>query len=444
MSSVDPRLVSASTGNEHLHRPGARTFLAVNLGNALEWYDWSIFAVFAVYFADDFFGNGDGVSSLLSTLATFAAGFVMRPLGGLVFGRIADRRGRRGVLVLTMMIVAAGSILLALSPTYRQIGLGASVWLLVLRCAQGFAHGGELGGAYTYIAEIAPAAKRGLWGSTVTMSTVVGTVLATLVGALLRTGISEEQMGAWGWRVPFVIGGLLALLGLWLRRGLHEPEVFTRSAETVAADRRVTGLWAHRGALLRVVAIVAGSTMINYVWSVNAPAYAISFHGMNDTAALWVGMGANLLFLSTLPLAGMISDRYGRKFNLIVWGIGSAALAFPLSALLGPHPMSLLLAMMLALVVQSFSGSIQVALFAELFSTRARAAGVGLAVSISAAIFGGTAPYLDSWLTARGFPEVFTGYAVVLALIGILALVRMPETKGIDLGVHSGLSTRLR
>jgi MFS transporter, MHS family, alpha-ketoglutarate permease len=414
-------------------RTRTRTFLAVNLGNALEWYDWAIFAIFAGYFADDFFDAGSSVSNLLSTLAVFAAGFVMRPLGGIVFGRIADRRGRGFVLVLTMTLVAACSILLAISPTYAQVGLLASGWLLLARCVQGFAHGGELGGSYTYIAEVARPSNRGLWGSTIVMSTVAGTVLATLVGALLRAGLSQEQMAGWGWRIPFVIGGLLGLLALWMRRNLREPEVFSTRDRAEPAR----SLWEHRGSLLRVVAIVAGTTLFNYVWSVSAPAYAISFHGVDDAAALWVGVIANLVFMAALPVAAIVSDRFGRRFNLIAWGIGVAVLAFPLSTLLGPSPVSLLLAMCVALVLQSLGASIQVAWFAELFSTRSRATGVGLAVSVSAALFGGTAPYLNSWLTSRGTPGYFTAYTIVLALACVAAAVLTPETKGTDLHTDS-------
>jgi MHS family alpha-ketoglutarate permease-like MFS transporter len=421
-------------------RTQTRTFLAVNLGNALEWYDWAIFAIFAGYFADDFFDAGSSVSNLLSTLAVFAAGFVMRPLGGIVFGRIADRRGRGFVLVLTMTLVAACSILLAISPTYAQVGLLASGWLLLARCVQGFAHGGELGGSYTYIAEVARPSNRGLWGSTIVMSTVAGTVLATLVGALLRAGLSQEQMASWGWRIPFVIGGLLGLLALWMRRNLREPEVFSTRDRAEPAR----SLWEHRGSLLRVVAIVAGTTLFNYVWSVSAPAYAISFHGVDDAAALWVGVIANLVFMAALPVAAIVSDRFGRRFNLIAWGIGVAVLAFPLSTLLGPSPVSLLLAMSVALVLQSLGASIQVAWFAELFSTRSRATGVGLAVSVSAALFGGTAPYLNSWLTSRGTPGYFTAYTIVLALACVAAAVLTPETKGTDLHTDSDERAVLR
>ena len=412
-----------------------RMFVAVNLGNALEWYDWTVFAIFGIYFASDFFHAGSDISNLLSVLAVFAAGFVMRPLGGLFFGRLADRRGRSFVLLLTMSLVAVSSILVAVAPTYELVGVLASFWLVVIRCLQGFAHGGELGGAYTYIGEAAQPRNRALWGSTVIMSTVVGTVLATLVGAVLASGFSEQQMTDWGWRIPFAIGGLLGLVALYLRRNMHETAVFTRSRATrpPAGGEVFRSLWADRASVLRVMVIVAGTTVFNYAWSVSAPAYAISFFGVNDQAGMWAGVAANLVFIAALPLAAMLADRVGRRTTFLAWGAAVAVCAFPLSGLLSSSALSLLLAMSLALIVQSLGAGLQVAWFAELFSTRSRATGVGIAVSVSGAIFGGTAPLLNSWLTAQGMANVFTWYVVGLAVLCMISASFTPETKGMDL-----------
>lgn len=414
-----------------------RMFVSVNLGNALEWYDWTVFAVFAGYFAEDFFHTGDEVSDLLSVLAVFAVGFVMRPIGGIVFGRLADRRGRSLVLLVTMTLVAASSVMIAVGPTYESVGVFASLWLVLARCLQGFAHGGELGGSYTYIAEMARPHNRGLWGSTIVMSTVAGTLLATLLGAVLRTVLDSAALHDWAWRIPFLLGGLLGLVALYLRRTLREPEVFTDSRRgTAPPSVRETfqNMWDERGSVLRVMVIVAGTGVFSYAWSVSAPSYATSFHGVDDGAAMWAGVGANLVFVATLPLTAMLSDRIGRRANFVIWGAGVAVLAFPLSWLLGPSAWVLLAAMSIALAVQSFGAGIQVAWFAELFSTRSRATGVGMAASIAAAVFGGTAPYLNAWLTDRGLADVFSAYVVVLALVGIAVAVRTPETRGTDLG----------
>ncbi|MCK0091573.1 MFS transporter [Rhodococcus sp. F64268] len=420
-------------------RGRARMILAVNMGNTLEWFDWTVFAIFAVYFSNQFFHSTNEVSNLLSTMAVFAVGFVMRPIGGLLFGLLADRRGRKFVMVLTMSLVAASSVLIAIAPTYDRIGVFASLWLLVVRCIQGVAHGGEQGGSYTYIAEVARPDNRALWGSTVIMSTVGGTVLATLLGAVMRSVIDSEAMADWGWRIPFLIGGVLGFFALYLRRGLEESGAFVdhanRSEDQTPSSARsaLRDIWAQRTSILRVVLLVGGTSVFSYTWSVNAPAYAISFHHVNDKLAMWAGVVANIVFIAALPLAARLADRFGRRPNNIAWGLLVALLAFPLSGMLDGSARTLAVTMCLALVVQALAASTQVAWFAELFSTKSRAAGTGIAVSLAAAIFGGTAPYLNSWLTSRGTPDLFTWYVIVLALAVAAAAYFTQETKGIAL-----------
>ena len=420
-------------------RGKARMILAVNMGNALEWFDWTVFAIFAVYFSNQFFHSTNEVSNLLSTMAVFAVGFVMRPIGGLLFGLVADRRGRKFVMVLTMTLVAASSVLIAIAPTYDQIGVLASLWLLIVRCIQGVAHGGEQGGSYTYIAEVARPDNRALWGTTIIMSTVGGTVLATLLGAVMRTGIDSEAMTNWGWRIPFLIGGVLGFFALYLRRGLEESAAFVDHSVTdedttpSSARSALRDIWTQRSSILRVVLLVGGTSVFSYTWSVNAPAYAISFHQVNDKLAMWAGVAANIVFIAALPLAALLADRFGRRPNNIVWGLLVALLAFPLSGMLDGSARTLVVTMSLALVIQAFAASTQVAWFAELFSTKSRAAGTGIAVSLAAAIFGGTAPYLNSWLTSRGTPDLFTWYVIVLALAVAVAAYFTRETRGIAL-----------
>lgn len=440
---------TASSATPGTVRAKARMILAVNMGNALEWFDWTIFAIFAVYFSNQFFHSADPVSNLLSTMAVFAVGFVMRPIGGLLFGLVADRRGRKFVMVLTMTLVAASSVLIAVAPTYEQIGAFASLWLLLVRCIQGVAHGGEQGGSYTYIAEVARPDNRALWGSTVIMSTVGGTVLATLLGAVMRTWIDASAMADWGWRIPFLIGGVLGFFALYLRRGLRESAAFTEhtpdtttSSPLSSVRTAIQDIWAQRGSILRVVMLVGGTSVFSYTWSVSAPAYAISFHNVNDKLAMWAGVAANLVFIAALPLAALLADRFGRRWNNIGWGLGVAILAFPLSGMLDSSAATLTLAISLALVIQALAASTQVAWFAELFSTTSRAAGTGIAVSLAAAIFGGTAPYLNSWLTSRGTPDIFTWYVIVLAAAVAIAAFFTRETKGIPLAEEPAVTPR--
>lgn len=421
-----------------------RIIAAISIGNALEWYDWSVFAIFTTYFAEDFFHTANRVSAVLSAMLVFAVGFFMRPLGGLVFGRLADCRGRRHVMVVTMLLVAASSILIAIAPTYTQIGAFASVWLVVARCLQGLAHGGEMGGAYTYMAEIAPRRRRALWGSAIIVSTVAGTVLATLLGAILTATFDDAALNGWAWRVPFLIGGVLGVFALYLRRGLGETEVFAehaRSSDAAKAHRVrdfIHGVWQSRSMIGRVIVFVGTTSVFSYTWSVNAPAYAINFFDVDDQAAMWAGVTANLVHMAMLPMAAMLADRIGRRYNFMLWGILMALLSFPLFMLLSDSAVLLLFAMTGAVIVQSLAAGTQVAWFAELFSTGNRAVGVGFAVSVAAAVFGGTAPYLNSWLTSHGMPEVFIWYTIALALVAAVVAYFTPETKGSDLsGVDS-------
>ncbi len=199
-----------------------RSMMASTVGNVLEWYEWSAYAVFAPFIAKAMFNSTDPVSALLSTLAVFAVGFLMRPLGGIIFGRISDVKGRKFVLITTMLMMAGGSLLIGLMPTYGQIGVAASVLLLLARVAQGFAHGGESATANTYIAEIAPHNKRGQWGSIVFVAIFGGSVLAFSIGGGVTNVLSNTEVAEWGWRIPFLFGAVLALAALYMRRGMSE------------------------------------------------------------------------------------------------------------------------------------------------------------------------------------------------------------------------------
>ncbi|GAA1844528.1 MFS transporter [Pseudonocardia ailaonensis] len=428
-----------------------KELLAVNFGQALEYFDFTIFAIFAIYFSSQFFHGDSDVSNLLSTLAVFGLGFVARPIGGIVFGRLADRRGRTLVLVLTISISSLCCLLTAVAPTYGMIGAGASVWIVVVRIALGMAQGGEQGSSVTYVGEAVPAARRGFLGSTNTAFVVVGLTLATLLGALLSTLLTKAEMTAWGWRIPFIIGAVLGVFVLYLRRSLAEPETFTRtttgdvaesatlpeaasSVAPVAAAAR--GEISRRGTFLLVLRaiVVTGSTLVfGYQWSVMAPTYAITFHKVNPTAAMWVGVVATVLYGGAILLSGRLSDKIGRRGNLIIYGVLVAALSFPLSGLLSSSAWTLLIAMCLANVVLAFGTGMQVAWLSEQFATRTRGLAISGTLAFSSAIFGGTAAYLNTWLTARGTPQIFTWYVIATAVATIILIAVSRETKGISL-----------
>jgi len=415
-------------------RERLRVLLGTGVGNAIEWYDWNVYIVFAPFFAAQFFNSDNPVSALLATLAIFAVGFVMRPLGGFVFGWVADRHGRQPSMLLAIALAAAGSLMIGLSPTYASVGVVASVVLLLARLLQGLAHGGEIAASHTYITEAAPSNRRGLWASVIYVSGMGAVLVATLLGATLTGVLSDSQLYAWGWRVPFIIGGVLGIAAVFLRSRLEETEAYTkvRAEDEVTGARPslVRGMWENRGGVVRVFGLAIGGTVFFYTWAIAAPAYAISVKGVDPSAALWAGVAATALSIVLLPFAGALSDRIGRRPNFLIFALGGAAVTFPLNRLNQGEAWQLLLAMSIALVLLAFVGSILPAALAELFPTHVRASGFAVPYSLAVAITGGTAPYLQTWLSSRGQGDLFLGYTVVLLLVTAVTVILTPETNG--------------
>jgi MHS family alpha-ketoglutarate permease-like MFS transporter len=431
---------SADALHAHLHPQSKRkTIVGIGSGNAMEWFDWNIYATFAAFFASQFFHSGDPIVDLLSTLAIFAVGFIARPFGGLVFGWIADRKGRQLSMTLAVALAAIGSLIIGLCPTYATIGVAAPVILLICRLFQGLAHGGELPSSQTYLSEMAPAEKRGLWSSLIYISGTIGIIAGTLLGAILSTALTKDQMASFGWRIPFIIGGIFGLYALYMRSKMTETPIFVEDAEKELAHgprpSLVRGMMAHPRLFAQVIGLTVGGTVIYYVWAVSAPAYAISVKHIDAAGALWAGVFANLVFILVLPLWGIVSDRIGRKPVLIIGLATLAILLFPLSAIVRDEPWQLFVAMTIALILIAAIVSILPALYAEMFPTSIRAAGLGVPYSIAVALFGGTAPYVQTYFAERGMPAGFNWYAITLAVISILTILTLKETKGKDLTV---------
>ncbi len=412
-----------------------KSFAGTGIGNALEWYDWGIYSTLTAFIASHMFSKADPTSALLSTLAVFAVGFLARPIGGLIFGRIADRRGRKFSLMLSVGLASVGSLLIGVTPTFDSIGVWASLLLLTARLLQGLAHGGELPAAQTYLSEQAPPERRGLWSSWIYFSGTVGNLSGLLLAALLTTTLSKDAMNAWGWRVPFLVGAVVGLYALVLRRSMTETEVFK---DDVEAHGEGMGLWAsllaHKKQAVQVIGMTVGATVIYYVWAINAPAYAQTTLKIDPTPALWAGVVGNLVFLVCLPLWGMLSDRIGRKPVLLSAMIGAAVLYIPMNALLKDSAWQLAVTMSIMLAVISAYSAIGPAVYAEMFPTHVRAAGFGFPYSIAIALFGGTAPLIQAWM-AEHFQStaVFPFYAIALMVVSGLTILTLPETKGIDL-----------
>lgn len=410
-----------------------RSVVASTIGNILEWYEWSAYAVFTPFIAAAMFNSEDTVSSVLATLGVFAVGFLMRPLGGIVFGKIADVKGRKFVLIVTMLIMAGGSFLIAVLPTYGQIGVFASLILLLIRVAQGFAHGGESATANSYVAEIAPAHKRGFWGSIVFVAIFGGSVVAYTIGGVITNVFSEAAVSDWAWRIPFALGGLLALVALWMRRGMVESDVFEadEAEETVAPTPLDRGRVAR--AIVLVVLMTSGITAAHYTWTSYASTLAITERGMDAQTAYWATVGAQIIALVSLPFWGFLSDRIGRRPVLIGFGVLMAILQYPLMGMITDTGWTLFVASTLALLVVSMAGALLSAVLSEAFPTKVRTQGIGFAYSVSVAVFGGTAPYLNGLFNSLDLSWLSSGWVVLLCLATIVAVVKLPETKGKDL-----------
>ncbi|MDV6232253.1 MFS transporter [Rhodococcus cercidiphylli] len=410
-----------------------KAIVGVGAGNGIEYFDWTVYAIFAAFFAPQFFHTGSPVSDLLASFGVFAVGFVARPFGGLLFGWLSDRRGRKLSMTLAVALASIGSLVIGLTPTHQTIGAAAAVVLVLARLAQGVAHGGELPSAQTYIIEYAPSERRGLWSSLIYISNTSGVVAGTLLGALLTTTLTGEQMTDWGWRLPFLLGGVLGLFVLWMRSRMAETEVYEKSGDVHAKTSMREQFSAHRRQVLQVLFFSVGGTVFYYVWAVSAPAYAITVRGIDPSGALWAGVGANVVLIASLPVWGALSDRIGRKPVLFIGNIGIALLLFPLDAMVGSSALTLFLAMSVALCAIGAILAVMPAMMAELFPTGMRAAGVGVPYSIAVAAFGGTAAYVQTFFAERGTPDLFQWYTLALLAVSIAALITIPETRERDL-----------
>ena len=412
----------------------AKTIVGTGIGNAVEWYDWAIYATFTPFIASQLFSKADPASAVLSTLAIFAVGFVARPFGGFLFGWIGDRVGRKVSMTLAVGLASLGSLVIGIAPTFASVGAFASLLLLVARLVQGLAHGGELPSSQTYLSEMAPKEHRGFWATLIYTSGTVGILFGTLLGAVLNMALSTEAMNAWGWRIPFLIGAAMGLYALVMRSRLHETEAF----EGEATSQRRAPIWRqivrYRKQALQVIGLTVGLTVIYYIWGVVAPSYATTALKIDRGEALWAGVVGNIVFIAALPVWGKLSDRIGRKKVLWAGAIGSAVFHFPMTWLLKDSAWQLAVSMSVMLVFIAASAAIVPAVYAELFPTSIRTVGVGVPYSICVAVFGGTAPYLQQWLgSSLGAPQVFNIYAVLLLVVSAAFVFTIPETKGKDL-----------
>lgn len=405
-----------------------------SIGNLVEWYDWYVYAAFSVYFAKAFFPEGDATAQLLSTAAVFAVGFLMRPLGGWALGRYADRFGRRSALTLSVTVMAAGSLLIALTPGYQTIGLAAPIILLLARLLQGLSVGGEYATSATYLSEVASAGRRGFYSSFQYVTLVAGQLTALGVQIVLLQFLSTAQMHAWGWRIPFLIGAGSAIVVMLLRRGMDESESFKAETATAATTSEKRGslrvLLQYPRECLLVVGLTLGGTVAFYTYTTYMQKFMVNSAGIAKPTAAWINFAALLVFVVLQPIAGALSDRVGRRKLLLTFGVLGTLCTVPIMTVLGDttNPIAAFGLMMAALLIITGYTSINAIVKAELFPTKIRALGVGLPYALTVAIFGGTAEMIALALKKAGHESVYFWYVSACIAISLITYWFMRET----------------
>ena len=428
MSNVDP--VVRKLAIENLTHGGRiRAIVTGSVGNLIEWFDFYIYAFTAIYFAAAFFPKGDTTAQLLNVAGIYAAGFLIRPLGGWFFGRYSDRRGRRAGMIVSVLLMGAAALAIALLPTHAEIGVMAPVLLLICRLAQGFSTGGQYGAAAAYLSEIATAKNRGFYASFHFVTLIGGQLMALLVVLGMQGLLSEAEIRAWGWRIPFLFAAVLSGLLLLFRDQMPE----TVAGGGVAGSLK--GLLRYPKSLAIVVLVAAGGGLCIYTFTTYMQKFLVNSAGMAVESANKVVTFAIVVFMLAQPVIGALSDRIGRRACLVVFGVLMTLGSVPLLMALAhtPAPLTSFLLLSAALVILTFYTSVSGLFKAELFPPHVRALGVGLAHSVSLAIFGGTAEFVALLFKALGHEQWFFWYVAGICSFSLITALLMRETRRADM-----------
>ena len=420
----------------HVHGIGAtetrRRIWAIvggSSGNLVEWYDFYVYSFTALYFASAFFPQGDQTTQLLNAAGIFGAGFLMRPIGSWFFGRVADKHGRRLSMMIAVIMMCGGSLMVALLPTYATIGVGAPALLLLARLLQGLSVGGEYGTSATYMSEVAVHEHRGFYASFQYVTLIGGQLLAVLVLVILQQYLTNEELKAWGWRIPFAIGALAAVVAFFLRRSLAETTSDRVRSQKDAGTLR--GVFRYPRSFLTVLGFTAGGSLIFYTFTTYMQKYLVNTSHMDARTASQVMTVVLLCYMLLQPLFGAFSDKIGRRNSMLCFGVVTVLTTVPVLSALAhvTDPYAAFGLVILALAGVSFYTSISGLVKAELFPMHVRALGVGLSYAIANAIFGGSAEYVALWFKSHELESAFFWYVTVMCGIALIAAIVMPDTR---------------
>jgi MHS family alpha-ketoglutarate permease-like MFS transporter len=409
-----------------------KSIFSGSIGNLVEYYDWYAYSAFSLYFSHIFFPGESPAAQLLNTAGIFALGFFMRPIGGWLMGSLADRKGRKSALTLSVTVMCLCSLAIAVTPGYATIGVAAPLTLVASRMIQGLSLGGEYGISATYLSEIATKNHRGFYSSFQYVTLIVGQLIALLVLVVLqRFVLSDQQLMDWGWRIPFAIGGLLSLIALYLRRAMVESEAFAKQARK--PENPLIMLREHPRAVLVVIGLTMGGTLGFYTFTTYMQKFLVNTSGFSKGTATEISAAATFLYMLLHPLIGAISDRVGRRPVLIAFGILGTTLTYPiLSTLAATRDAWTAFGLVFAgLVIVSFYTAVNAVVKAELFPAKVRATGVGFPYAVAVSLFGGSAEYVAGFFKEKIHHESwFFIYVSGVIFLSLLVYAFTPDTRG--------------
>lgn len=409
-----------------------KAITAGSIGNLVEWYDWYAYSAAALYFAPVFFPEGNQTAQLLQAAAIFAVGFFARPVGAWIMGRYSDRFGRKKALIASVALMCFGSLVIAFTPGAHQIGVAAPIILLIARVIQGLALGGEYGTSATYMSEVAGKSYRGFWSSFNYVTLIGGQLTALLVLIVLRLSISAEAMETWGWRVPFVIGALLAVVAFWVRSRMEESQSFVKAKASGTELGDTKSLFRkHPWETLMVLGLTAGGSLNFYVYTTYMQKFLTNTGSFTRDQATELNAATLFFFMLAQPLVGWISDKVGRKPMLALAFGGGALITWPVMTTLATSTSITLVFFILmgAMLLQAGYTAISAVVKAELYPAHVRTLGVALPYALANAMFGGTAEYVALWFKSIGMESGFYIYSSVILAFGFLVVLAMPDTR---------------